>query len=51
MQQPRSITGSMIITRADGTKENLGNVLLWHRNPIVMSWIKIKRFLQLLKGK
>lgn len=32
--QTREATIEMIVTRADGTVENLGVVSYWHRNPL-----------------
>lgn len=30
----QSATVEAVITRADGTRENLGRVAYWHRNPL-----------------
>lgn len=44
----REATIEMVVTRADGTVENLGVVSYWHKNPIKrLAW----RVKQLLKGK
>ena len=40
----KSITVSAVITRADGTIQNLGAVGYYHKNPLRMAWWKIKRF-------
>lgn len=34
---------SAIVTRADGTVEDLGEIAYWHRNPIMRLWWRIKR--------
>ena len=34
---------SAVITRADGTVENLGVVSSWHRNPLIRAWRKLRR--------
>lgn len=43
----KEATIEMIVTRADGTVENLGVVSYWHRNPIKrLAW----RVKELFKG-
>jgi len=43
--QARETTVEMIVTRADGTVENLGVVSYWHRNPIMrVAWHLRKLF-------
>ena len=38
----------MIVTRADGTVENLGVVSYWHRNPLKRLAWRVKKY---FKGK
>ena len=46
--QVQQVQWEAVVTRADGTVENLGVVSYWHRNPLrVLAW-KISR---LVKGK
>lgn len=37
---------SAVIIRADGTKENLGVVSYWHKNPLKRIFWSIKKWLQ-----
>ena len=41
---------SMVIIRADGSREDLGVVSYYHKNPFKMIWWKIKRLLS-FKGR
>lgn len=41
----REATIEMIVTRADGTVENLGVVTYWHRNPLKRLWWRTKKYL------
>lgn len=41
-------TLSLVITRADGTVEDLGVVAYWHRNPLKRFWWNVR---QRIKGK
>jgi len=36
---------SAIITRADGTIENLGTIQYWHKNPLKRFFWRIKKWL------
>lgn len=45
--RPRMIAIEAVVTRADGTVEDLGIVSYWHRNPLFrLAW----RIGQLMKG-
>lgn len=33
-----------VVIRADGTRENLGTIAYWHKNPLVRWLWRIKRF-------
>lgn len=44
----KSATIEMIVTRADGTVENLGVVSYWHRSPLKRLAWRVKK---LFKGK
>lgn len=35
-----------VITRADGSKEDLGVVSYWHKNPVKRAWFKLKEKLR-----
>lgn len=39
----RSSEISAVIIRADGTREDLGVISYWHRNPLKRGWFKIKQ--------
>ncbi len=39
----REATISAVVTRADGSVENLGVVSYWHRNPLKRLWWNIKQ--------
>lgn len=32
--EPREISMSAVVIRADGTREDLGEIAYWHRNPL-----------------
>lgn len=38
----REVTIEAVVIRADGTKEDLGVVSSWHKNPLVRAYRKIK---------
>lgn len=40
----KEATIEMIVTRADGTIENLGVVSYWHRNPLKRLAWRVKQF-------
>ena len=44
----REATIEMVVTRANGTVENLGVVSYWHRNPLKRLAWRVKNY---LKGK
>ena len=46
-QKTKVATLSAVITRADGTIENLGVISYYHRNPLRMLLWKISRLLRL----
>lgn len=39
----RSIEVEAVVIRADGTRQPLGVVASWHRNPLVRFWRWLKR--------
>lgn len=41
---PRSASIEAVIIRADGTREYLGEVAYYHRNPLKHLWWHIKHF-------
>ena len=43
--QAKVIEVTAVITRADGTVENIGTVSYWHRNPIKRILWRIKQWL------
>lgn len=42
----KQATIEMIVTRADGTVENLGVVSYWHRNPLKRLAWRVKNYLK-----
>jgi hypothetical protein len=42
----KSATIRAVITRADGSKEDLGAVAYWHKNPIKRLWFKLKEIIR-----
>lgn len=38
----KSASIKAVITRADGSKEDLGTVAYWHKNPLRRMWHKLK---------
>lgn len=36
------ITLRAVITRSDGTVEDLGEIAFWHKNPIIRAWVQVK---------
>ena len=40
---PVSIQLDAVVIRADGTREELGTIAYWHRNPLKRMWHSIKR--------
>jgi hypothetical protein len=34
-----------VIIRADGSREDLGTIAYWHRNPLKRIWFYFKKFL------
>lgn len=40
--QPKRAELRAVITRADGTVEDLGVIAAWHRNPLMRLWCRIK---------
>lgn len=42
--QAKETTIEMVVTRADGTIENLGVVSYWHRNPLKRLLWRIRRY-------
>ena len=41
----KSIVWEAVVTRADGTVENLGEIAYWHKNPFKRAFKKIKRLI------
>lgn len=35
-----------VVTRADGTVEDLGVVSYWHKNPLMRAWFHFKEFIK-----
>ena len=33
---------SAVVIRADGTRENLGTIAYWHRNPLRRLWFRLR---------
>jgi hypothetical protein len=40
----QQITLRAVVTRADGTVEDLGEIAFWHKNPIIRAWARVKNF-------
>lgn len=40
----KQISLEAVITRADGTVENLGQIAFWHKNPLIRAWNRAKQF-------
>jgi len=36
---------SAVVIRADGTREELGTIAYWHRNPFKRLWFKLKKLI------
>lgn len=53
--KPKMASISAVITRADGTKEDLGVIAYYHRNPLRMAWWNItksfKEFVKCIKQR
>lgn len=39
--RPREMSIDAVVIRADGTREDLGTVTYWHRNPLRRLWRRI----------
>ncbi len=37
---------SAVVIRADGTREDLGTISYWHRNPLKRLWFRLKQFIK-----
>lgn len=44
----RNITIEAVVTRADGSIEDLGVVSYWHKNPLMRALYRVRRFLGLV---
>ena len=44
----KEISLEMVIIRADGTREDLGQVLYWNKNPLKTLYWRVKRWLRSL---
>jgi hypothetical protein len=42
----RKVTLQAEIIRADGTREPLGQIAEWHKNPIIRAWYALKRLVK-----
>ncbi len=40
--KPKEATISAVITRSDGSREDLGTVAYYHRNPLLQWWWNIR---------
>lgn len=41
-KQPQSMQLEAVIIRADGTREALGTIAYWHRNPLRRLWARLR---------
>lgn len=41
-QSIKSITVEAVVTRADGTVEDLGVISYWHKNPLIRFWRRLR---------
>lgn len=46
----RQVVVSAVVVRADGTREELGTVAYWHRNPLRRAWFALKSQWSKLRG-
>lgn len=44
--RPREVSIEAVVIRADGTKQNLGTIAYWHRNPLMRLLWRAKQTLQ-----
>jgi hypothetical protein len=44
ISQRKRVTVEATIIRADGTRENLGIVSAWHRNPLIRLFYRLRGF-------
>lgn len=42
----REASISAVITRADGTVEDLGVISYWHRNPLKRAWWRLRQWMK-----
>jgi hypothetical protein len=47
---PESMTLEATVIRADGSREVLGTIAYWHRNPFKRLLWRMKQHLQLVRG-
>lgn len=50
-QKVKSVQLSAVIIRADGTKEDLGEIAFWHQNPFMRGIWKAKKAIRRIKEK
>lgn len=39
--KPREVSMQAVVIRADGTREDLGTIAFWHKNPLRRLWWRI----------
>lgn len=39
--QAREVSMEAVVIRADGTRENLGTIAYWHKNPLRRLWWRV----------
>lgn len=39
--KPREVSMHAVVIRADGTREDLGTIAFWHKNPLRRLWWRI----------
>ena len=43
VQPAKQITLEAVVIRADGTREDLGTIARWHRNPLIRTIDRLRR--------
>jgi hypothetical protein len=49
--KPKSVELEAVVTRADGTVENLGTIATWHKNPVINLYRLLKLKSRIRKQK
>jgi hypothetical protein len=42
--QLKQMVVEAVVIRADGTREDLGVISYWHKNPLKRFWFEVKKF-------